>query len=95
MTQPRFVHLHIHSEYSIVDGLVRVDELAERCKELGMPAVALTDQSNVFALPKFSAPRSRRSNRSSVWRPGSRRRRVWPSVFAWCSCVRTAPATAT
>ena len=53
MNTPRFIHLHVHSEYSIVDGIVRVDDLAERCKELGMPAVALTDQSNVFALPKF------------------------------------------
>ena len=53
MTAPRFVHLHVHSEYSIVDGIVRVDALAARCRELGMPAVALTDQNNVFALPKF------------------------------------------
>ena len=53
MNTPRFIHLHVHSEYSIVDGIVRVDDLAERCKELGMPAVALTDQNNVFALPKF------------------------------------------
>ena len=53
MTAPRFVHLHVHSEYSIVDGIVRVDALADRCRELGMPAVALTDQNNVFALPKF------------------------------------------
>ena len=53
MNAPRFVHLHVHSEYSIVDGTVRVDDLADRCKTLGMPAVALTDQNNVFALPKF------------------------------------------
>ena len=53
MNTPRFVHLHLHSEYSIVDGTVRVDDLADRCKALGMPAVALTDQNNVFALPKF------------------------------------------
>ena len=33
---PAFVHLRLHSEYSIVDGLVRVDDLAERCKELGI-----------------------------------------------------------
>ena len=53
MNTPRFVHLHVHSEYSIVDGTVRVEDLAARCKALGMPAVALTDQNNVFALPKF------------------------------------------
>ena len=48
-----FVHLRLHSEYSLVDGLVRIEELAERCAELGMPAVALTDFSNLFGLIKF------------------------------------------
>jgi len=52
MTLP-FVHLRLHSEYSLVDGLVRVKELVRRCVELGMPAVALTDHSNLFALIKF------------------------------------------
>ena len=50
-----FVHLRLHSEYSLVDGMVRVDELARRTAELGMPAVALTDQDNLFALIKFCA----------------------------------------
>ncbi|MEQ8659226.1 MAG: DNA polymerase III subunit alpha, partial [Gammaproteobacteria bacterium] len=50
---PRFVHLHLHSEYSLVDGIVRLPKLVRRCAELGMPAVALTDQTNVFGLPKF------------------------------------------
>ncbi|MEX2481186.1 MAG: DNA polymerase III subunit alpha [Gammaproteobacteria bacterium] len=53
MSHPRFVHLHLHSEFSLVDGIVRIPKLIARCKELAMPAVALTDQSNVFALPKF------------------------------------------
>ncbi len=53
MSTPRFVHLHLHSEYSLVDGIVRIPRLVRRCAELGMPAVALTDQTNVFALPKF------------------------------------------
>jgi len=48
-----FVHLRLHSEYSLVDGLVRVDELVERAAELGMPAVGLTDHSNLYALIKF------------------------------------------
>ncbi len=48
-----FVHLRLHSEYSIVDGLVRVDALVSRVAELNMPAVAITDQSNLFALIKF------------------------------------------
>ena len=53
MTNPRFIHLHVHSEYSLVDGLVRIPQLVHRCVEFGMPAVAVTDQNNVFALAKF------------------------------------------
>jgi len=52
MTAP-FVHLRVHSEYSIVDGLIRVQDLAARAAELGMPAVALTDRANLFGLVKF------------------------------------------
>ena len=48
-----FVHLHLHSEYSLVDGLIRIPELTERVRELQMPAVAVTDQSNLFSLVKF------------------------------------------
>ena len=50
---PSFVHLHLHSEYSLTDSTVRIAALVKRCAALGMPAVALTDQSNVFALVKF------------------------------------------
>ena len=53
LMQPRFVHLHLHSEYSLVDSTIRIDTLVRRCAALGMPAVALTDQSNLFALVKF------------------------------------------
>ena len=49
----RFVHLSVHSEYSLVDGIVRVPELAQSVREKGMPAVALTDHMNVFAMVKF------------------------------------------
>ena len=48
-----FVHLHLHSEYSLVDGTVRIDKLVEQAHALGMPAVALTDHSNLFAAIKF------------------------------------------
>ncbi|MGB5452092.1 MAG: DNA polymerase III subunit alpha [Sedimenticolaceae bacterium] len=48
-----FVHLHVHSEYSLVDGVARIKPLVNRVAELGMPAVALTDQSNMFALVRF------------------------------------------
>ncbi|HUO94974.1 MAG TPA: DNA polymerase III subunit alpha [Steroidobacteraceae bacterium] len=48
-----FVHLRLHTEYSLVDGVVRIDELATAAAAAGMPAVAVTDQSNLFAMVKF------------------------------------------
>ncbi len=48
-----FVHLRVHTEYSLVDGIVRVPELMAAVAAAGMPAVALTDQSNLFAMVKF------------------------------------------
>ena len=48
-----FVHLRLHSEYSLVDGLVRIKPLAKKAAEIGMPAVALTDFNNFFGLIKF------------------------------------------
>ncbi len=52
MTAP-FVHLHLHSEFSLVDGIVRIDELMASAVAAGMPAIALTDLSNVFGMVKF------------------------------------------
>ena len=48
-----FVHLSLHSEYSLVDSTVRINQLVEACRQDGMPAVALTDRNNLFALVKF------------------------------------------
>jgi DNA polymerase-3 subunit alpha len=48
-----FVHLRLHTEYSLLDGIVRVPELMAAVAQAGMPAVALTDQSNLFAMVKF------------------------------------------
>ncbi len=53
MPAPSFIHLRLHSEYSIVDGIVRIDEAVEAAVADGMPALALTDLSNVFGLVKF------------------------------------------
>ncbi|GAA5525671.1 DNA polymerase III subunit alpha [Microbulbifer aestuariivivens] len=52
MTQP-FVHLRTHSEYSLIDGLVRIKPLVARAAELEMPALALTDQTNFYGQIKF------------------------------------------
>ncbi len=50
---PNFVHLHLHSEYSLVDSLVRIKPLVKSVAAADMPAIALTDQANLFALVKF------------------------------------------
>lgn len=48
-----FIHLHLHTEYSLSDGIVRIGPLVEAVVGAGMPAVAVTDQCNLFALVKF------------------------------------------
>lgn len=48
-----FVHLHVHSEYSLLDGAGRVSDLVRRAKEAGMPAVALTDHGNMYGAVEF------------------------------------------
>ena len=53
MSDPRFVHLRLHSEYSITDGIVRLDAVVARAVAEGMPALALTDLGNLFGMVKF------------------------------------------
>ena len=53
MSDPRFVHLRVHSEYSIVDGIVRLDDVVEAAAEDGQGALALTDLANLFGLVRF------------------------------------------
>ncbi|CAH0137921.1 DNA polymerase III subunit alpha [Massilia sp. Bi118] len=53
MTSPTFTHLRVHSEYSIVDGLVRIDDLVAAAVKDQQPALAVTDLANAFALVRF------------------------------------------
>jgi DNA polymerase-3 subunit alpha len=48
-----FVHLHVHTEYSMLDGAARLDDLFARAQQLGMPALAMTDHGNVFGAYDF------------------------------------------
>ncbi len=48
-----FVHLHTHTEYSLLDGACRIDRLVEKAKELGMTAMAITDHGNMYGVVKF------------------------------------------
>src|SRR6266566_4373415 len=49
----QFVHLHLHTDYSMLDGACDVEKLVHRVKELGMPAVAMTDHGNIFGTVHF------------------------------------------
>src|SRR3989337_670299 len=53
MPTASFVHLRLHTEFSLQDSVVRIPELVERAAGLNMPAVAVTDQNNLFAMVKF------------------------------------------
>ncbi len=48
-----FVHLHLHTQYSILDGLTNIKKLFARARDLGMPAVAITDHGNMYGVPEF------------------------------------------
>lgn len=48
-----FVHLHLHTEYSLLDGVGKIDEYMKRAKELGMSAIAITDHGNMFGAVEF------------------------------------------
>ena len=48
-----FVHLHLHTDYSLLDGACDVEKLCQRVKALGMPAVAMTDHGNIFGAVHF------------------------------------------
>lgn len=53
MVKPRFIHLHVRSDYSMIDGLSKVKTLVKQAEYLKMPALALTDFTNLFGLIKF------------------------------------------
>ena len=50
---PAFVHLRLHSEFTVTDGIVRIDEAVARAAADGMPALAITDLANLFGMVKF------------------------------------------
>ena len=52
MNTPAFIHLRFHSEFSVTDGIVRIDDAVDRAKSLGMPALGISDLMNLFGLVK-------------------------------------------
>src|SRR5512145_1632517 len=55
MSSARFVHLRLHSEFSVVDGIVRIDEAVRKAARDGQGALALTDGANIFGAVRFYA----------------------------------------
>ncbi len=53
MEHSKFVHLHLHTQYSLLDGAIRPDALIDAAKEYKMPAVAMTDHGNIFGAVEF------------------------------------------
>ena len=53
MLETPFVHLHLHSDYSLLDGACEINKLIKTVAEQGMPAVALTDHGNLFGAVQF------------------------------------------
>ena len=50
----KFVHLHVHSHYSILDGMSKVPDLIDKARKCGMNAIALTDHGNMFGIKEFT-----------------------------------------
>ena len=75
----QFTHLHVHTQYSILDGAAAIKPLLKRAKELGMTALAITDHGNMYGVKgssRFSAARS-----------------TWPEAAASTRAARTTGAT--
>jgi DNA polymerase-3 subunit alpha len=53
MKHADFVHLHVHTQYSLLDGTIRLDDLLKKAKEYQMPAIAMTDHGNLFGAISF------------------------------------------
>ncbi|MCD4788297.1 MAG: PHP domain-containing protein, partial [Desulfobacterales bacterium] len=52
-TVPPFVHLHVHTQYSLLDGAIRIDALLKRAIDFGMDSVAITDHGTMFGVLEF------------------------------------------
>ena len=68
-TPRQFTHLHVHTEYSLLDGACRIDRMFDRLKEMGQTACAITDHGVMYGCVAFlTLPRRRASSRSSAVR---------------------------
>ncbi len=72
-----FVHLHMHTEYSLLDGACRIDQLMDRVKECGQNAIAITDHGVMYGCVQFYKAAKRQ-----VSSPSSAVRSMWPPAPA-------------
>ena len=62
-----FVHLHLHTEYSLLDGVGKIDDYLDRAKVLGMQAIAITDHGNLFGVLEFYKKAMKKRNKTCNW----------------------------
>ena len=62
-----FVHLHLHTEFSLLDGFTRIPDLVKKCKASGMPAVAVTDHGNMFGMMKLFDACEKTKDENGTW----------------------------
>jgi len=74
----QFVHLHLHTQYSLLDGANQISPLIRQVKEFGMPAVAITDHGNMFGAVEFY----QKAQAGGV-SPSSAAKRTWRQEAGW------------
>ena len=89
-----FVHLHLHTEFSLLDGACRIDELLDQVQKLGMPAVAVTEHGNMFSAVVFHDHARQRGVKPILGcevyvAPGSRHQKSVPSLRTICCSRRS------
>jgi DNA polymerase III subunit alpha len=62
-----FVHLHLHTEFSLLDGLTRIPDLVKKCQASGMPAVAVTDHGNMFGMMRLFDACEKTADANGTW----------------------------
>ena len=100
MLPKQFVHLHLHTDYSLLDGACKIDRLVERAAQNNMSALAVTDHGNLFATVDFYNAAKSHGIRSSDVRRTFRSRAEKPAarqivITIWCCSAPIARVTIT
>ncbi len=87
MKHAEFVHLHVHTQYSLLDGAIRLDDLMHKAKEYHMPAITMTDHGNMFGTIDFYEKAAKTASSPSsaakcIWRRAAVSTRTPPAARA-------------